>query len=146
MKPFVLDRETARRDLKAVEQELRAMKDVIRPRRGPSKLTVWSRNGHRVVRIRKGELLSYGRSLTKVEGQRYHYLKKQATILCTMLALTRGRRIHNSYLIHHPEGLLDVVANMRVYEAGATPVADSLPSVVEEAQVQTVQVLAGGAQ
>lgn len=144
MKPFVLDREEAVRDLTDVQSQIRQMKDATRSFHGPGRMAVYQRNGHRKVRFIPGELVRQGRNFSGDEGRRYHDLQGKATMLCTALALTRGR-IHKSPFLSHPDGLLDIVATMRLYEK--RPEEIIAPAVVEEAQAeQTVNVYAGGPQ
>jgi hypothetical protein len=149
MKPFKLDRDRAKRDLRVIEQELRNIKSEIRPRRGPTFVRSYLRNGHAVLQMRR-ELLSYGKSMTAAQGQRLHQLKYQATLICTMLASVRSaKRFARSAIgrLRHPESMLDLATCVRFYTAHEEPQAMTTQVHGEvEPATQSVHVLAVGVQ
>lgn len=150
-------------DVKAIRDRLRDVIEGIRDVKGATRRwrgyalchgpgTVPDRH---VVRCRRakgcGKAIMFtrhtGANLSSAQGKDLYILRREATMLCTMLAMRRGR-------CHDPKWLLEIdrngtlinmnvlVASMQYYKA--TPVVAPLETAVvveEEPQVQTVSVL-----
>lgn len=141
MKGFTLDIGRVREQLLVVQQTLMMLKHDTRAVKEVGKRT-FMRNGHLVSRTFTKQVIRRGRELTKDEGKLLHRAKKAATLLCSMLALSRGK-FHKSPLMRHPTSLFELATLMDLY---ALPPASIIPqkteAVAEEpAAVQEVHVV-----
>lgn len=152
-------------DLKAIRVELADAADCIREikrqtrrvlvptrRYGFRRVELRDDNGHphnhyKWVPVERRETLRPGKNLTPDEGQALARSKREATLLCTILAARRGR-FHSMAMFKSPELLEELAQAWRSYgpRNPVEPVTEVVAEVTiddVEAAEQTAAVVAG---